>query len=274
MNTQTTPTPWQSATLSGAEECWLTSNISQKTYRIQVALIGEPRAKGYPSLWLLDGDQFFPFALSFAQSQFIRPEKTHAQALAIIGIGYSKQSIISLKERAQDYTPPPYPSAEYGGAAAFRTFIEEELKPYLSQAFALHPTQHALFGHSFGGLFTLYQLFTAPQQYQHYFATSPSIWWHHRHLLQHEPSQLPLAAPTFLRLSAGEYEQPPPQHAQSERDKLQSRGMIREIQALEKRLAPANPLLNLETHIYPKHHHGSAPFPALIDAINLLSQAR
>src|SRR3546814_19712655 len=51
--------------------------------------------------------------------------------------------------------PPPS-----GGADDFLAFIEHELKPLIAQRYPVDARRQILFGHSYGGLFTLYTLFT------------------------------------------------------------------------------------------------------------------
>jgi predicted alpha/beta superfamily hydrolase len=46
--------------------------------------------------------------------------------------------------------------------------------------------QTALFGHSFGALFALHAVYTAPVSFDAYLAASPSSWWNDGFLLQVE----------------------------------------------------------------------------------------
>lgn len=45
-------------------------------------------------------------------------------------------------------------------------------------------TRQALYGHSYGGLFALHTLFTRPGLFDCYIASSPSIWWNDRFIMQ------------------------------------------------------------------------------------------
>ena len=62
--------------------------------------------------------------------------------------------------------------------------ITSELHTLLSKAGIEGP--YVLVGHSFGGMFSLYALFTRPTMFQHVVAISPSLWWRDRFLLEHE----------------------------------------------------------------------------------------
>lgn len=65
------------------------------------------------------------------------------------------------------------------GGKADRTiaFLRDELKPLINSLFPIDETQESLAGHSMGGLFSLYTLFTAPDLFDKYVAISPSLYW-------------------------------------------------------------------------------------------------
>lgn len=49
----------------------------------------------------------------------------------------------------------------------------------------IDPDRQSLFGHSFGGLFVLYSLFTRPSAFTTWIAASPSIYWENRTIDQY-----------------------------------------------------------------------------------------
>lgn len=61
---------------------------------------------------------------------------------------------------------PPFveggPPVVIGGTGKLVDFIENELIPRIAEMVILDPMRRSLFGHSFGGLFTLYALFERP----------------------------------------------------------------------------------------------------------------
>ena len=61
-----TAADWQPAQLPQTAETTVTSAHSGRSYRIQTATIGEAPPAGYPVLYLLDGDTYFPYALPLA----------------------------------------------------------------------------------------------------------------------------------------------------------------------------------------------------------------
>lgn len=65
------------------------------------------------------------------------------------------------------------------GGKADRTiaFLRDELKPLINSMLPIDEEQESLAGHSMGGLFSLYTLFTAPDLFDKYIAASPSLYW-------------------------------------------------------------------------------------------------
>ena len=80
-----------------------------------------------------------------------------------------------------------------GGAPAFLDLIAQQIRPRVAQLVPVNPAQQTLWGHSYGGLFTLYALFTRPELFSHYIAADPSLWWHNGLMLQY--AQRAQAAP-------------------------------------------------------------------------------
>jgi predicted alpha/beta superfamily hydrolase len=73
-----------------------------------------------------------------------------------------------------DGTVDPIPTS--GGADKFLDFIQTELVPEIEKRYATHP--YRIFaGHSLGGLFGVYALFSRPELFNACIATSPSLWW-------------------------------------------------------------------------------------------------
>ena len=97
---------WQPAQLPQAAETTVTSAHSGRSYRIQTATIGEAPPAGYPVLYLLDGDTYFPYALPLAQTLLNPPGAGEKRALVLVGIGYPGGKMLDLAQRTRDYTPP------------------------------------------------------------------------------------------------------------------------------------------------------------------------
>lgn len=175
-----------------------------------------PPEAGYPAIYLLDANAAFATMVEALAMQSSRPATTGVQPAIVVGIGYPTDLPLDPVRRTFDYTPAvaaaslsPRPDGTSwpptGGADAFLDFIEGELKPSIARDFPIDASRQGLFGHSFGGLFTLHALFTRPTSFHSYVAGSPSIWFGDRSILKAErafSTQLS-AAPRALRLMIG-----------------------------------------------------------------------
>lgn len=183
--------PFVSAEIAGARQREMRARRSGSVYRVFIArpLLPAPPA-GYPVIYLLDANAAFGTLAEAVRMQSARPQATGVSPAVVVGIGYPT-------ELPLDYTPDvdraalsarPDGSAwpPTGGAEAFLDFIETELKSAIAQEVPIDPARQILFGHSFGGLFTLYALFHRPGTFQAYIAGSPSIWFGDRAILRAE----------------------------------------------------------------------------------------
>ncbi len=84
----------------------------------------------------------------------------------------------------RDESLPQFP--DQAGAEAFLRFINEEVKPFINSNFNVDTNNQTLFGHSLGGLFSLYTLFSKPDSFDRYLISSPSIMWADRDILSLE----------------------------------------------------------------------------------------
>ncbi|TQS72549.1 alpha/beta hydrolase [Rhodobacteraceae bacterium] len=146
-------------------------------YRVFRAM---PRATvpkgGWPSIWMLDGNAVF---------ERLQPQDlARHPMLAVIGIGYQTEFLFDGAARALDYTPPSDVAEprdaergrETGGAARFQARLLGALHAAAMRDGApLDDNRKTLWGHSYGGLFTLYTLLTRPQAFQRYVPVSPSV---------------------------------------------------------------------------------------------------
>lgn len=172
------------------------SAASGRTYRIFVAYPPGPAPeRGWPVIYVTDANLAFPIAAAAA-----RLNGTAGRAAIVVGIGYPTDDpgrALSLRNR--DLTPEtpvdglprrpgqPAPSPQdYGGSEAFYRFLVEELRPRIAASHPVDPSAQTLYGHSFGGLFTLGVMFRHPNAFDRYAISSPSIWWNHRAVLRDE----------------------------------------------------------------------------------------
>lgn len=164
-----------------------------KTYRIFVSFpgSGEPPERGYPVLYVLDGNAMFA---AFAETRRIMEYGDMPQGI-VVGVGYPGDGAYDVR-RLEDLTPPlldPPPPlwrdlAQYksGGRAQFLDFLTGRLRQEIARRYKVDPDRQSLFGHSLGGLFGLYALYTRPQAFQSIVAASPSLEWNEQGVLAEE----------------------------------------------------------------------------------------
>ncbi|WP_323009255.1 alpha/beta hydrolase [Paracoccus sp. (in: a-proteobacteria)] len=164
-----------------------THELSQKVvavgpgYRLFLAVPKAPAPEqGWPVLYMLDGNAAF---------DFLTPEHLAlVPGLMIVGIGYDIDRQFARELRTQDFTAPDGPGDGLrpdhvhegrvaGGAAIFHDRLTGPLRAAAEAGLPANPARRTLWGHSFGGLFTLYALLARPAGFARYAAISPSIWW-------------------------------------------------------------------------------------------------
>lgn len=178
---------------------------------------GDPPAAGWPALTLTDGNAVIATAVDAMRAQASYPSGTNLMWGALIAIGYPTEEAYDPFRRSWDLGPPPgatyppfwpdTPEVKTGGGAELARFILEDLRDFLAgRQVPLDPARQGLFGHSFGGLFALWLMFTRPDAFTHWIAASPSITWEDSFLLGHRAGFNPEGRALVLHLSAGEWE--------------------------------------------------------------------
>jgi predicted alpha/beta superfamily hydrolase len=213
------------------------------------------------------------FASLCAEAELLVP------AALVVTIGYPLHSPTPpIMARNRELTPVEWPEWEAlyavihgaagpsgGGADAFLAFICDELKPTIEQEFGVDPGQWDLMGHSFGGLFAVHALLSAPTQFKRYFGSGSSFWWRNPLMFERaeafvrEAGELDVA----VYLCAGEFET----------EYIDVMGGYPDIVDEAHRMAA---LLarrkGCRTHsaVVPKQTHGSAPLAALFQGLRWL----
>jgi uncharacterized protein len=126
----------------------------------------------YPVLYLLDGQ--WDFKLLDSVIGGLLYDKVIPDIL-VVGIAYSGEHPDYGALRAIDYTPVPGDAKGSGEGPKFLSFLKAELIPLIEANYRADPARRILGGHSFGGLFTLYAMFTDPSLFWGYLAGSPDI---------------------------------------------------------------------------------------------------
>ncbi|KAJ5668973.1 hypothetical protein N7462_010043 [Penicillium macrosclerotiorum] len=184
---------------------WHATNSQSDPYAIQVSWpLGWPGIDGTEGvsepaniLYAVDGNAMF---LTATEAIRRRQSTTLGQlATIVVAISYLVTDSVYSARRNFDLTPPtshfvPFPGTEnqtqapYGGADILLDFILNDVHPYIvSNVFPNVTVENKiLFGHSYGGLFTLNAMFKKPESFDTFLAASPSIWWSNRTILKEE----------------------------------------------------------------------------------------
>jgi predicted alpha/beta superfamily hydrolase len=170
--------------MDGTEQ-WLMKSAEGRDYRIMVSVPeGDvPYTGGYPVIYLVDGNAFFPALHAAKRAQ------ERLKGSIVVAIGYPSDTPYDFNRRAFDLSPPQPAERNdppQGGQDVFLDFIEKRLMPKVNERFKVDQDQRSLVGWSFGGMFGIYTLFTRPALFQHVVAVSPSLWWRDRFLLEPE----------------------------------------------------------------------------------------
>jgi predicted alpha/beta superfamily hydrolase len=129
----------------------------------------------YPVVYLLDGsaDEDFIHVVGLYQFNAF-PWIDRVPKSIVVGI--------ANVDRRRDFTYPTtiatdkkrYPTT--GGSAAFITFLQNELQPYIETRFRTDSSK-TIIGQSLGGLLATEILLKKPDLFNRYIIISPSLWW-------------------------------------------------------------------------------------------------
>jgi predicted alpha/beta superfamily hydrolase len=237
--------------LDGTEQ-WTMKSGGGLEYRIMISLPeGDvPSSGGYPVIYLLDGNAYFP---AFHAAKRAQPR---LRGSILVAIGYPSTTPLDFVRRAFDLSPPAPQERNtppQGGQDLFLDFIETRVMPKVSQQFKVDQDQRSLVGHSFGGMLGVYALFTRPSLFQHVVAISPSLWWRDQYLLEPERAFTKRALAGQLDLTQNSLTL-----VMAERDLVQA---IRDASALHLRLQGLSQFgLRSGFSIEPGEDHASVPF--------------
>ncbi|RDW68958.1 alpha/beta hydrolase [Aspergillus mulundensis] len=140
-----------------------------------------------PVIYIVDGNALF---LTATEALWRRSADSHyCGGGIVVAIGYPLAGTGKVYHRVRrgfDLTvpTPKKPVEGHGGADILLDFIESTVRPAVRERFPnVTVSREALYGHSYGGLFALHALFTRPTMFDAYIASSPSIWWNERCIL-------------------------------------------------------------------------------------------
>jgi uncharacterized protein len=173
------------------------SRYVAQTFRVQVMQPLQRRGETtrFPVVYATDGNLTFDMLKGI--SHILQASERDAQRFILVGIGYPGDSPrAGTLLRGRDMTFPGYPrldrtppaiegvllpqagTPDFCGAQKFQEFIEHELIPLIDQKYAALTGERTYFGHSVGGGFGLYTLFTRPMLFRNYIVSSPGLTYH------------------------------------------------------------------------------------------------
>ena len=176
----------------------LSSKVLNRTLRLNVHL-PPGYASGtmtYPVIYLLDGgeQEDFPHITGLAQ---VGAMNGYLAEVIVVGIAGAdrKHDLTAPSSDPQDLKEVP----THGGAAKYRQFLAEELRPWVAANFRTDG-HGALMGESLAGLFVVETFLRQPDLFDSYIAVSPSLWWDKGALARSAPALLAAHAPAPRRL--------------------------------------------------------------------------
>lgn len=98
-----------------------------------------------PVVYVLDGESWFDTLVGIAESDALR--------IIIVAIN-------SAGQRSRDFVPPNNCTPNGGGHQSYLSFLRQELIPFVEVNIGGDPTQRTIFGHSHGGSFALFAMFS------------------------------------------------------------------------------------------------------------------
>jgi predicted alpha/beta superfamily hydrolase len=146
--------------------------------------------RGYPVLYLLDGDAHFHSVTGLLQilgtgvnATFVVPE------MIVVAIpNTNRMRDLTPTQAARDFEGKADTALRMtGGGPKFLNFMKSELIPHIDATYRTAPYR-VFVGHSLGGLMAFQALYTMPEVFNAYVAIDPSLWWDDRRLLKQAPA--------------------------------------------------------------------------------------
>jgi predicted alpha/beta superfamily hydrolase len=212
----------------------------------------------------------------------------------VVGIGYPNVKAVYDYRRGPDLTPAsrdgkyempldkdgkPRTDISFGKAKEFLDFIRNDVMEHVLGKLLPIPQlkqgRKALFGHSYGAIFALHALYTAPSMFDTFIAASPIIWWNKSFLTSvEEPEFIACpdensSPPSLLLTCGGSQEDVVKRPEESEEiykwrcAAAEDPRMKEAIIALSSRLKDCPRLRVILTHEFREEDHGSAAVTGL-----------
>lgn len=244
----------------------LRSKHTGAAYQLFVALPSDYRTskQTYPVVYMLDADYSFALVRNVVQHFVEREDLPPMILVAIAYPGAAADRATYRMNRTRDYTPAYAPDGGYGaeyqkvsgGGPKFRAFIATELMPLIERRYRADADDRTIIGHSYGGLFGTYVLFTQPDLFKRYILISPSLWYSNRIALTMEESAARSGIKPDARVffAVGSFENQP----------AANRPMVDDLTELVTKMkSRSNPRLTVRYRIYDGETHNSV-FPGAV----------
>jgi predicted alpha/beta superfamily hydrolase len=175
--TKTSNSTLPTVQIPNTQQLTLTSSVvANQEYVLHVNLPSNYKdsTKTFPVIYLLDSQWDFPLLSAIFGEQYY---DGFVPGAIVVGITWGGQNPNYDALRARDLTPTsPDKSTNFGNAKNFLSFIKTELTPFIKAKYRASD-ERTLVGSSFGGLFTLYAMFTETAFFKNYVLTSPAVQW-------------------------------------------------------------------------------------------------
>ncbi|MDD4032498.1 MAG: alpha/beta hydrolase-fold protein [Bacteroidales bacterium] len=202
----------------------------------------------YDVAYLIDGEwnlDLFSFIADFTKGENYIP--------SMILVAIPNTYIDGVNMRDRDFLPEKMMgNPRAGGGDHFLAFLKNELRPYIDKKY--HTSgNNFLYGHSYGGLFTMYTLLKEPGLFNAYFCSDPSFFWNNHFMVN-------LAKKTFA--SGSDLNKTLWVNGREDAFVAMS---IQKMDSLLQVDAPKN--LRWKVSVYPNETHNSVRFKGIYDGL-------
>lgn len=256
------------------------------THEVRVALPASYslyRDKKYPVIWVMDGDLMLHMVVGVLNLLTFGGD---VPEMIVVSVGSPTElGIRGHLRRLTNFSPPgdtyygpgvigelqkkilKFPEFPHKGDK-FQTFLIDNLRAELSERYRMSE-EHTLFGHSAGGLFAGYTLFTRPTAFSNYIIGSPYLYGVDGAVFEYEKSYAEihddLAVSVFM--GAGDKEISDSEH-------IATGGLVSSMALLSERVRLRRyPSLQWTSRIYSGEDHGTVVPRLLMESIPSLSVA-
>lgn len=208
---------------ASVDELTLSSSYTGENYLIQILLPDEySENNAYPIVYLLDGHFHFN---ELGEEIVGMIQDGEIQDVIIAGIAYADypfegkasnldnlSTIYQVRETDLLFPKDTLDDGRElgGGGLEFYRFLREELAPVVESSYSVDTLNRTLLGHSYGGYFTLFQMFNYADApfFKNLGALSPVVWYGNENLFYMEEalSITNASLPVDLYLGVGELE--------------------------------------------------------------------